>query len=272
LKDYTFLKFSIPFILGIICDKFFQSSLIVYLIIIISFSLTFYILNIFIKKKQLTIFQIISIYGIIFFTGAFIANIATEKLQSPLLKYQKEKDAKLFAKVENVQLEKSYEIVFNVIIDSLSFDNKLFITSDKLICKFRGDSAQRKSLYNIIKPGNKIFLTGTYQKGRERRNPGELDYNEYLRSKGIVGLFISYDSDSISIYDNSENVFETSLFTIRKSIDKIIHDLHQPQTAGLLRGLLLADRSEIDYETKNDFINSGVIHILAVSGLHVDYK
>ncbi|MCK7517666.1 MAG: ComEC/Rec2 family competence protein [Ignavibacteriales bacterium] len=52
---------------------------------------------------------------------------------------------------------------------------------------------------------------------------------------------------------------------------KSIHDLHNPQTAGLLRGLILADRSEIDYETKNEFINSGVVHILAVSGLHVGY-
>ena len=39
----------------------------------------------------------------------------------------------------------------------------------------------------------------------------------------------------------------------------------------MLRGLILADRSEIDYETKNEFINSGVVHILAVSGLHVGY-
>src|SRR5690606_20133659 len=33
----------------------------------------------------------------------------------------------------------------------------------------------------------------------------------------------------------------------------------------------LADRSEINYETKTEFINSGVIHVLAVSGLHVGY-
>jgi competence protein ComEC len=34
---------------------------------------------------------------------------------------------------------------------------------------------------------------------------------------------------------------------------------------------LLADRSKIDYDTKTRFINSGVIHVLAVSGLHVGF-
>jgi competence protein ComEC len=271
LKDYPFLKFSILFILGIIGEKYFQLSPIVYLIIIASFTLTFFISNYFTFQEHKVILSTIAVYGIIFFTGSFIANAGTKKIQSPLLDYQKEKSAKLFAEVDKVELERSFEIVFNVTSDSLSFDNKLFITRDKLICKFRGDSLQRKVLYDNIKPGNKIFLTGTFQKGRDRRNPGEFDYNKYLLSKGIVGLFISYDSDSVSIYDKSENVFETSLFTVRKAIDKTIHDLHQPQTAGLLRGLLLADRSEIDFETKNDFINSGVIHVLAVSGLHVGY-
>jgi len=47
--------------------------------------------------------------------------------------------------------------------------------------------------------------------------------------------------------------------------------MHNSKTAALLRGLLLADRREIDQETKTQFINSGVVHVLAVSGLHVGF-
>ena len=39
----------------------------------------------------------------------------------------------------------------------------------------------------------------------------------------------------------------------------------------MLRGLLLADRGDIKYQTKNQFINAGVVHVLSVSGLHVGY-
>lgn len=269
MKDYPFLKFALIFIIGIIGDQFFQFTPFIYLVIILLFVLLFFVFNYFIKQKALI--SSIILYCVVFFTGSFIANTGTDKIHSPLSNYQKVKNAKLYAEIKKVELEKSYEIVFTVVTDSLYLDNKLFILHNKIICKFRGDSTQRKNLYASIEAGNKIFMTGTFQKGRERRNPGEFDYNKYLLSNGIVGLFISYDNDSVNIYDHSENLFEANLFSIRKHIDKIIHDLNQPTTAGLLRGLLLADRSEIDFETKNDFINSGVIHVLAVSGLHVGY-
>lgn len=271
MKVYPFIKFAILFILGILSERLFQltptSTLLIIAILIILLIASNYLLN----QKYRTVSLSIILYALIFITGALIALSGSEKNDTPLSYYQKEKNAKLFAEVKEIELERSYEIVFTVLTDSVFFDNKLFVTKDQIICKFRGDSLQRQNLYSDLKPGNKIFLTGTFQKGREKRNPGEFDYNKYLISKGIVGLFISYDTDSVNIYDHSENYFKSLLFTVRKNIDKVIHDLHQPKTAGLLRGLLLADRSEIDFETKNDFINSGVIHILAVSGLHVGY-
>ena len=212
------------------------------------------------------------IYSLVIFSSGLLTAISNyEELSSPLSHYYKEKDSRLFAEIVNVELKRSYEIVFTVITDSIFIDDKVLTIEDKLICKFRGDSLKRKQIYDQIYPGNKIYLSGTYQKGREKRNPGEFDYNQYLNSKGITGLFISYDTDSINIISNEKNYFKSVIHQVRKNLDKIIHDLHQPETAGLLRGLLLADRSEIDYETKNEFINSGVIHILAVSGLHVGY-
>lgn len=271
MKDYPFIKFAIIFIIGIISDKLFQLNSSAYLIIILSLIVILFLINLLIKNQNKNIISSFTLILIIFFTGSFVADTGAYKIDSPLVKYQKEKNVKLFADVDNIELAKSYEIVFTVNVDSIFIDNKIIVNEDKIICKFRGDSLQRYQLYEQLNPGNKIFLTGTYQKGREKRNPGEYDYNKFLKSKGITGLFISYDSDSVKIIDQNKNTFKSILFKTRKSIDKVIHDLHQPQTAGLLRGLILADRSEIDFETKNDFINSGVIHILAVSGLHVGY-
>lgn len=271
MKDYPFIKFAIIFIIGIISDKLFQLNSSAYLIIILSLIVILFLINLLIKNQNKNIISSFTLILIILFTGSFVAYTGEYKIDSPLVKYQKEKNVKLFADVDNIELAKSYEIVFTVNVDSIFIDNKLIVNEDKLICKFRGDSLQRHQIYEQLNPGNKIFLTGTYQKGREKRNPGEYDYNKFLKSKGITGLFISYDSDSVKIIDQNKNTFKSILFKTRKSIDKVIHDLHQPQTAGLLRGLILADRSEIDFETKNDFINSGVIHILAVSGLHVGY-
>ncbi len=271
MKEYPFIKFTLAFIVGILASELFQFDLHFYPIIIIIFIL---VLILIIMHFQVRFYKIISSglsLFLIFIFGLFIAKQSEIKIESPLSNYQKEKNTKLYAQVIDVELRRSFEIVFTASIDSIFIDNKIFTLNDKLICKFRGDSLQRKYLYDNLNSGNKIYLTGSYQKGRERRNPGEFDYDKYLKANGITGLFISYNTDSMSILSNSKDIFKSLLHSTRKKIDKIIHDLHNPQTAGLLRGLILADRSEIDYETKNEFINSGVVHILAVSGLHVGY-
>lgn len=271
MKDFHFIRFAVLFIIGIICSKIFNVDFLIYIITIFTLIvIQIFLLRLSYNNWNKIISTLLSGFTIILL-GGFVFTQNNFGLKSPLLKYHKEKNAELYAEVLKVELQRSFEIVFTVKTDSIRFDNKLFIISDKLICKFRGDSLQRKNIYDEINPGNKIFLTGTFQKGRERRNPAEFDYSHYLYSQGISGLLVSYDADSINIIANNKKHFESGLFWIRKKIDNIIHDLHSNETAGLLRGLLLADRSEIDYETKNEFINSGVVHILAVSGLHVGY-
>lgn len=269
MKDYPFIKFTIAFIVGILSAGLFQFDLHFYQISVFIFFLILLSLAKYFRFNN--IISSVLFLILIFIFGIYISKVNEIRIVSPISNYQKEKNVKLYAEVTSVELERSYEIVFTVLTDSLIIDSNSIVTKDYIICKFRGDSLQRKNIYTQLNAGNKIYLTGTYQKGREKRNPGEFDYDKYLKSKSITGLFISYNTDSINILSNQKDYFKSSLHSVRKLIDETIHKLHNPQTAGLLRGLLLADRSEIDYETKNEFINSGVVHILAVSGLHVGY-
>jgi competence protein ComEC len=271
LKDYPFIKFTLLFVVGILLHRILRPDSVLLISSIIPILCLSLVLKIVVKKYQVQRLGDIILYITFVLLGLFIATQNFEELKTPLSKYHKEKKSILYAEIKNIELIKSYEIVFTVITDSIKLDNKTFNNPDCLIYKFRGDSIQREKLYAEIYPGNKIYVTGTYQKGRERRNPGEFDYDKYLNAKGVTGLFISYDTDSITIIDSKINMFASYLFALRKSIDEIIVNLHDKETSDLLRGLILADRSGIDAETKNAFVNSGVIHILAVSGLNVGY-
>ena len=269
MKDYPFIKFTIAFIVGILSAGLFQFDLHFYQISVFIFFLILLSLAKYFRFNN--IISSVLFFILIFVFGIYVSKVNEIRIVSPISNYQKEKNVKLYAEVTSVELERSFEIVFTVLTDSLIIDSNNIVSKDYIICKFRGDSLQRKNIYTQLNAGNKVYLTGTYQKGRERRNPGEFDYDKYLKSKSVTGLFISYNTDSINILSNQKDYFKSLLHSVRKVIDVTIHQLHNPQTAGLLRGLLLADRSEIDYETKNEFINSGVVHILAVSGLHVGY-
>lgn len=272
MKNYPFIKFTIAFIIGILTSNIFKFQ-INYALLLVS-SLTLVALLIFFQRFKVKFYKSLTTAFsllLVFAFGFIISILNRTTNESALSVYQKEKNTILYAKVLSVELKRSFEIVFTIKADSIIIANTPIQIDDKLICKFRGNDEQRHFLYNTLNSGNKIYLTGTYQKGRDKRNPGEFDYNKYLKQNGITGLLIAYETDSINILSAEKEFFKSSVHSIRKTIDKIIFDLHNQRTAELLRGLLLADRSEIDNETKNEFINSGVIHILAVSGLHVGY-
>ncbi|MDY0082506.1 MAG: DNA internalization-related competence protein ComEC/Rec2 [Ignavibacteriaceae bacterium] len=270
MKDYPIIKFAAGFIVGIILHLFINVESWFLILLIISFILI-YLLSKKYLESSFNFISLIFLYSSYIVTGLLVAQLQSNKFTSEFEKYYKEKNSRLYGEVISVELEKEYEIEFKVLIDSLYLPDSLFTCKELLICKIRTDSLDRKIFYGKINPGNKIYLTGTYQKGREDRNPGEFNYHKYLKSKNISGIFTVYDSDSIKIVNESKNYFKSFLFSIRKSIDSKIKELHNPETAGLLRGLILADRSEISFETKTEFINTGVIHVLAVSGLHVGY-
>lgn len=271
MKDYPLVKFAISFVVGILLHRIFQIDILQILFLFTIITLSTYLIKKYFSSKLKDSITILLFVPAFVLAGLLIASYHHKEFTSLLSKFYKEKNSKLYAEVKSIELIRPYEVLFNVISDSIIISDKKIKFNDELICKFRGDSLQRIDLYKNLKPGNKIFLSGTFQKGRERRNPYEFDYNHYLNSKGISGIFITYQSDSIKILDHKKNYFNATLFDLKKSIDEIIVKLHDKETSDVLRGLILADRSGIDFETRNAFVNSGVVHILAVSGLNVGY-
>ncbi len=240
----------------------------------LSFTLTLSSIILYIAFKNIFSSKILHIILFAVFSisfGFFVQSIHKEEIISKLSSYLKENNVSVFGTIKEIELKRDYEIPFIIQTDSVSIENRVIKTNENLLCRLRSDSVDRKIFYDNAKPGNKILVKGTFQQGRDVRNPGEFDYRKFLLSKGITGLITSYDSASISFLSYEYDFFNNLIFQTRKNIDELIHQLHNSQTAGLLRGLLLADRTEIDYETKQNFVNSGVIHILAVSGLHVGY-
>lgn len=270
VKEYPLIRFIIGFVAGIILQLFIQINFLLLSVLIVVSIALFFILKKILSNRSKP-YNYISLYISFIFLGLLVAELNSNPFQSQIAHYQKEKDSKLYAEVLSVELVRDYEIEFKARIDSIIMNDSVFNKKEFVICKLRTDSVHRFNFYEKINPGNKVFLTGTFQKGRDARNPGEFNYHNYLTSNSISGIFITYPTDSVKILDSSKNYFKSILFSIRKSIDSIIKGLHKPETAALLKGLILADRSEIAYETKTEFINSGVIHVLAVSGLHVGY-
>jgi competence protein ComEC len=173
--------------------------------------------------------------------------------------------------IKEMELMKSGSLRFTAEIKSMSKDVKKVELGNNFLVRIYDEQTNLDSIYDRLKIGSEFEITGTIQKGRGERNPGEFDYQKYLVSKEISGLINCYNVNEIKVFNGESNNYKNIIFETRKAIDKRIKQLHSPTTAALLKGLLLADRGDVDFETREMFVNSGVIHVLAVSGLHVGF-
>ncbi len=279
MQKYPVIKFILFFSIGILFQNFVFISPQILLII---FSLTLFILLIVVlyyKKssneiankrwRNIYYFPILFcsiIFGAIYFSF-FVSNSAHYPFKLPKIR-----NSKIVGEIKRIDLLKEKKLVVELEIHSLNEKIIKQDFSDKFLCNFLKDSTNSVShLYNRIKIGNVIAFKGTVKRAKNRRNPGEFNYEEYLNKQGIAGTINCYNFDELKIINTKADIIANTIFTIRKSIDERIKELHNPETSALLKGILLADRSDIDYNIKNSFINSGVIHVLAVSGLHVGF-
>ncbi|MDI6803273.1 MAG: DNA internalization-related competence protein ComEC/Rec2 [Bacteroidota bacterium] len=118
--------------------------------------------------------------------------------------------------------------------------------------------------------GVRVTLSGQLALAGTARNPGEFDLRRYLEVNDIYARIYLDGREDVVIQQKTGNWFLSYIiYPLRKKIAHNFDRFVGGEEAKFLKGILVGDRSEIPFETKEAFINSGVMHILAVSGLHV---
>ena len=119
--------------------------------------------------------------------------------------------------------------------------------------------------------GDRLELRGTLRRPRGQRNPGCFDYRSYLARRQVFGAL--YPDREFEVAATGQSGIPLLRWTesVRRRIEKIIDSAYQnhPNHIEILKGMLLGKRRGIEEPTIVAFRNSGSLHILAVSGLHV---
>jgi len=96
----------------------------------------------------------------------------------------------------------------------------------------------------------------------------QFDYQKYLARQNTH--YQGFIPDKISFKKKESVIFADKIK--QKRLDlllRIDNSSLQPQNKAILKGIILADRTEIDQEISNHFSKTGLIHILAISGSHM---
>ena len=116
------------------------------------------------------------------------------------------------------------------------------------------------------KIGELIRTHGKVRLFSPARNPGEFDSSLYY---GSLKIAYSMRNTKITYRNGKVNYLHEGLYKVRNYLEKTLDNCLSENAAAIMKALLLGDKTGMSQETKDLYKDSGIIHILAVSGLHI---
>ncbi|MDB0006799.1 ComEC family competence protein [Flavobacteriales bacterium] len=158
---------------------------------------------------------------------------------------------------EPIEKENSFKVISKVIsVDNTPTKGKLLIYLEKSI--------------DSLKYGDRVLISSRPNEITPPSNPYQFNYKKYLNVRNITHQVYVSSFDFNQVEGEWGNDFVKSINTFRNELANILSqsELNSNQLS-VCTALLLVDKSEMSQELTQTFSESGVIHVLAVSGLHV---
>ncbi len=249
LNKEPLLILVICFILGIFFqDQFLLgkewviSCAVLIIAILVSLFLTTYFLH---KIKMILL-------GLLFFGIGIILHFYNSLPQKTIIPVNKNETIifKIFQKLNSTEKYKKYEGIGQ--LGKNHFNSVFYISKN-------AEDLDFKHYYKT-----KAYIT----QPRRPQYDFQFNYAQYLKRRGIY--YQTYISEKISSAERNDLGFTEQIrqyrLNVLKKIDKTEMNV---STKEFLKGIILADRTEMDAVTVKDFNRSGLVHLLAISGTHI---
>ena len=159
-------------------------------------------------------------------------------------------------------------------------DRQIFrLTVDSLWTEEQGFAASGHSriiYYDsliALRQGDRLVVKGMLRRPADAHNPGDFDYRAWLAGEGIHTQLTAAGRTQLLLLERDQDPFlqRALIRPMREHILRVIGASLEGEHAALLSALLVGVRSGIDDELRQEFSTLGVVHVLAVSGLHVGF-
>lgn len=155
----------------------------------------------------------------------------------------------------------------------LSFTDQLTAPSQQILFYLKQKNTKKLRCYpeaedceGLPEIGSEVLVEGTFEAYESATNPGEFDFEKYCRANGIGGTLTK-----TLILQKSEKYdrIGENLFRLREFLGERLCAVFPEKEAGVMKTMLLGDRSDLDPELKKLYREGGIVHILSISGLHI---
>ena len=260
IENRPIVAISIGYIIGIIMGLYCKIS-------IVFLYLIFFIIYIIVRKKphnkkfKLISFRRYFRYVKIIFSKKVIIIILISSFISNTITIYKNHE---FDKFQNNYNDKKIQFIGTIISnENVKKHNSVYLV------KTNNKKIYIKSKQKIkLNYGDKIEVRGIFKKPTGRKNYKGFDYREYLKTKGIYGTVECEHIHKLQNSKKSSLKISNDIFIRTK---KFIEDEFEKDVSSIILGIVLGYTDEISEDVRENFSESNISHILAVSGMHVGY-
>lgn len=228
-------------------------------LVLVIFSLLVFVIGV-IPIKRTVNYQFYLIFAPLFFLTGFLSMEGYFPNENDsLIKGENFYTGKV---VQQISADKTWNSYLVKLKSGRDKDKKWQSTSEKVLLLIE-NSENQPALNDLI-----LFQT-KFNKIELKGNPGEFNAKTYWLSKGVrFQCFVGSDQFSLIEIDQM-GWFDKILVKSRAYSEKVLDKWVGASDAPLIKAILLGDKSDLDVDVKRAFINTGAMHMLAVSGLHV---
>ena len=134
-----------------------------------------------------------------------------------------------------------------------------------IIIYFKKDSSVKKLTYN-----SRLVFHKNLQSIKNSGNPGAFDYKRYCAFQQIYYQVYLQPGDYITLPVAGRQPLNKWMFKARNKVVSILQTfIRGEKEAGLAEALLIGYKDDLDKSLVQSYSNTGVVHIIAISGLHV---
>ncbi len=132
---------------------------------------------------------------------------------------------------------------------------------EKILVRFYSKNSDKLNL----ELGQKLKLVGKFRVGKEAEIQGGFNEKKYLKTQGI---FFVFETRTIEV-KKPPNFFLNHVNKIRSYLINVYEKYTHPEATHFILAVILGIREGLDSDHESVFKNSGMYHLLAISGLHV---
>lgn len=258
LRSAPYIRLLLPFLIGILSGHFLNTSFSPFW----NYSILGVIFIALVLSK-LNSFKIRWLWGLLLhlfiaFAGFTAFNLSIQRSFLP------ENDIIARGIVVENPLEKPESFSTLVKLIELKENDVWQVRNEKILLSLKKDLSHTPELNQII------LFKGNLKEIQNFGNPCEFDYKTYMNRAGVYyRAYVDSGNWFIAGENPTFNIFIKAL-QWRNNILNYFKKLNFDQSAfAVIAALTVGDKSYLDQELKATYVNSGTIHILAVSGMHV---